>query len=115
GPPLLSNAHRHLDRRALESEGLTQAAGDEPPVAVVEEAGGEQHELRRTRLRLRAEEDARLLAAAHGVRIGGDQLTEEGVEPARRDACVPALESGLHRGHELLGMTTGLRGDIHPR
>src|SRR5699024_6684607 len=30
GPPLLWNAHRHLDRRALESEGLTQAAGDEP-------------------------------------------------------------------------------------
>src|SRR5699024_4040986 len=76
GRPLLSNAHRHRDRRALESEGLTQAAGDEPPVAVVEETGGEQHELRRTRLRLRAEEDARLLAAAHGVRIGGDQLTE---------------------------------------
>ncbi len=45
--PLLTHAHGDLDGRALEAEGLAQAALDEAAVAGIQEAGGEQHELGR--------------------------------------------------------------------
>lgn len=45
--PLLTHAHGHVDGRALEAEGLAQAALDEAAVAGIQEAGGEQHELGR--------------------------------------------------------------------
>ena len=45
--PLLTHAHGHVNGRALEAEGLAQAALDEAAVAGIQEAGGEQHELGR--------------------------------------------------------------------
>src|SRR5690606_41698925 len=87
---LLPHAHRDVDRRALEAELLAQPALDEAPVARLDEAGGEQHEPRGPGAGLRAEQDARLLAAPHRVRVGGDQLAEEGREPARRQPGVTA-------------------------
>src|SRR5690606_29767301 len=91
-PSLLTPAHRHLDGRTLEPEGLAQPALDEPAVAGLDEPRGEDHEARRAGRCLRRIEDARLLPAAHGVRVGGDELTEEGVEPARGDARLPRVE-----------------------
>ncbi len=49
------------------------------------------------------------------MRVGRDELTEERIESSRRNAGVPALESGLHRRHELLRVTSGLRRDVHAR
>src|SRR5699024_12547095 len=78
---LLADAHADLDRRALESEALAQPALDEPPVAVLDEPGGEQHETRGPVVGLGAEQDPRLLSAPHRVRVRRGELTEEGVEP----------------------------------
>src|SRR3954451_15269688 len=85
----LADAHVDDDRRAFEAVQLAQAALDDPAVALVEEAGREQHEGRRARRRLRAEQDAGLLAAPDGVRVLGDELRQEGVELAGRDALIP--------------------------
>ncbi|MBG9885290.1 hypothetical protein ABE10_01540, partial [Bacillus toyonensis] len=81
----------------------------------VEEAGREEDEGRRTRRRLRAEQDPRLLPATHGMRMGGDQLGEEGVELPGRDAAVPVLQRGLQRRDELVEVTAGPCRDVHPR
>src|SRR5689334_6253103 len=75
---LLAHPHRDVDRGAVEAELLAQPALDEAPVARLDEPGGEEHEPRRLGAGLGAEEDARLLAAPDRVRVGGDQLTEEG-------------------------------------
>ena len=49
------------------------------------------------------------------VRVRGDDLAEEGVEPGGRDPGVPRVQSGLQRGDEPVEMPSGLRGDIDPR
>lgn len=87
---LLAHPHRDVDRGALEAELLAQPALDEASVAVLQEARGEQHEARRLGARLGTEEDPGLLAAADGVRVRGDDLAEEGVQPAGGDAGLPA-------------------------
>ena len=69
-PALLPDPHVDPDRRADEPELLAQPPLDEAPVARLEEAGREQHERGRPRRGLRPEQDARLLAAAHRVRMG---------------------------------------------
>src|SRR5690606_18497307 len=66
-PALLAHPDRDLDRGALETELLAQPALQEPPVAGLEEAAGEQHELRGPGGGLGAEQDPRLLAATHRV------------------------------------------------
>src|SRR5689334_11459419 len=71
---LLADAHVEDDRGALEAIDLAEAADDVPPVARVEEPGREHHECRRAARRLRAEEDARLLAATDRVRMRGREL-----------------------------------------
>ncbi len=82
---------------------------------MLQEAGGEEHEARGLGARLGAEEDARLLAAADRVRVGGDDLAEEGVEPAGGDAGLPALDRGLDRGDQLLHMPAGEGRDVDAR
>src|SRR5690606_40709087 len=94
---LLPHAHGDLDGRPLEAEGLPQATLDEAPVLGVQEARGEDHEARRSRGRLSGEEDLGLAPAAHGVRMFGDELAQEGVEPTGGDALVPAGQRELHR------------------
>ena len=82
--------HVHVDRAALEAVQLAQPPGDEPTVLRVQESGGEQHERRRPVRGLRAEQDARLLAAAHRMRVLRGELGQQRVELAGRDAGVPA-------------------------
>ncbi len=82
---------------------------------MLQEAGGEEHEARRLGARLGAEEDARLLATADGVRVGGDDLTEERVQPARRNAGLPAVQRRLDRRNQLLHVAAGEGGDVDPR
>ena len=84
-----------MHRGAREAELLAQAAPDEPHVAGVQPARGEQDDSGRAALRLSAEEDARLLPAAHRVRVGRDDAPEEGVEPAGGDAGPPALQRDI--------------------
>src|SRR6478672_11431786 len=112
---LRADAEGYLDRGALEAELLTQPALEEPSVAGLDEAGREDHEPRRPGRGLRREQDARLLAAAHRVRVGGDDLAEERVEPARRHAVVPRLQGPLQRRDELLDRTPGLGRDVDAR
>src|SRR5689334_2619700 len=94
---LLAHPDGHLDGGALEAELLAQPALEEASVAGLDEAGGEDHEPRRAGRGLRGEEDPRLLASANRVRVGGDDLAEEGVEPTGRDAVVPRVERALQR------------------
>src|SRR3954447_23172199 len=77
---LLPRTLLEVDGSPHEAELLAQAALDEAQVARVEQAGGEQHEGRRRGRRLGAEEHLRLLAAAHRMRVLGDQPTEERVQ-----------------------------------
>src|SRR5699024_10165450 len=112
---LLPDPYPDDDRRAREGEVLTEAAFDEAAVAVLEEPAGEDDEPRRTGAGLGREQDAGLLAAAQGVRVRGDQLAEEGVEPPGGDPAVPRLQRRLDRRHQLLGVPAGLRGDVHAR
>ncbi len=79
---------------------------------MLQEAGGEEHEARGLGACLGAEEDARLLAAADRVRVGGDDLTEEGVEPAGGDTGLPALDRGLDGRDQLLHVPAGDGRDI---
>src|SRR5699024_5761897 len=81
-PALLPDPDADLDRGALEGERLPQPPLDEPPVAGIEEPGGEQHEPGRAGVSLGAEQDARLLPAPHRVRMGCGELTKKGVQPA---------------------------------
>ena len=69
GAALLADAHRELDRGALEPELLTEPALDEAPVAGLDEAGGEEDEPRRPGPGLGGEEDAGLLPTADRVRV----------------------------------------------
>src|SRR3954451_4739322 len=96
-PPKLTSALALLTRALLQvargadgAELLAQAAFDEAQVARIQQAGGEQHEGRRGGGGLGAEEHLRLLAAAHGVRVLGDQPAEEGVQLAGADPRLPA-------------------------
>ncbi len=91
---LFTHAHVDLDGRALKAKGLTEPAGDKAAVARIQEAGGEQHELRRAAGRLGAEEDAGLLSAADRVGVRCYKFTQESVEPAGRDALVPVPGPG---------------------
>ena len=112
---LLAHAHRDLDRGALEAELLAQATLEEAAVARLDEARGEDDEARRTRRRLRREEDARLFAAAHSVRVRGHDLAEEGVEAAGRHAGVPRLERRLDRRHQPVHVPPGEGRHVGPR
>src|SRR6185369_12898860 len=76
----LAHALVDHDRGAREAELLTEPAFDETLVPGVELARGEQRERRRRDRRLCAEHDPGLLAAAHRVRVLGDQSSEERVQ-----------------------------------
>src|ERR1700759_4842372 len=58
-----ADPHRDLHRVAGEAELLAQLPFHEPPVGGLEEAGGEQHEVRRAHAGLGGEQDLRLAAA----------------------------------------------------
>src|SRR5512133_2238200 len=77
--PLLAHAHRNVNGRARELEGLAQAPLDDASVLRVEKAGGEENELGGSGGSLGREQDLGLLASAHGVRVLRDKLTEEGI------------------------------------
>ncbi len=81
---------------------------------MLQEAGGEEDEPRRLAARLGTEQDAGLLAATDRVRVGGDDLTEEGVQPAGGDARLPARQRRLDRRDQLLHVAAGERRDVHP-
>ncbi len=49
------------------------------------------------------------------MRVGRDQLAEEGVQPARRDPGLPARQGGLDRGDQLLHVPAGAGRDVDPR
>src|SRR4051812_49241071 len=100
--PFLPHAHVDVDRAALEAKDLSKAPRDEPTVLGIEEPGREQHECRRATRRLGTEQDARLFATAHRVRVLGSELGEQRVELASRDAGVPGFESKLERRNQLL-------------
>ena len=61
------------------------------------------------------EQDPRLLAAADRVRVRGDELAEEGVEPAGRDPVLPGLERRVQGRHQLVHVPAGARRDVDPR
>src|SRR3954464_1342978 len=113
--PLLPHADGHLDGGPHEAELLAQPALDEPAVAGLEEAAGEQDEPWWPCGGLRGEEDARLLAGADRVRVGRDDLAEAGVEPAGRDAGVPGLQRRLDGRHEAVHVAPGPCRDVAPR
>jgi spermidine synthase len=73
GVALGPDAHRDLDRAALEAELLAQLPLDEPAVGRLEKPGGEQHEVRRPDPGLGGEQDLGLPAAAHRRRGRGHQ------------------------------------------
>src|SRR6185436_20038280 len=73
------------DRRADEAEVLAQSPLEEPKVARVQLAAGEQDECRRRDRGLGPEHDPGLLAAPDRVRVLGNQPAQERVEGARRD------------------------------
>ena len=81
--------HGDLDGSALESEFLAQAAFQIAAVAMLQEAGGEDYETRRSGGGLGSEENPRLLAAPQRMRVRGLNLAQEGVELAGRYALVP--------------------------
>ena len=81
--------HGDLDGSALEAELLAQAAFQIAAVAVLQEAGGEDHETRRSGGGLSGEENPRLLAAPQRMRVCSLNLAQEGVELAGRYALVP--------------------------
>src|SRR6478736_2926938 len=85
------------DRRTDEAELLAQSALDEPLVRRVELAAREEDERRRRGRGLGAEQDLGLLAAAHRVRVLGDQPAEEGVQRTGGHAGLPALERLVER------------------
>ena len=62
-----------------------------------------------------AEHDLGLLAAAHRVRVLGDQPAEEGVERAGRDPGLPALQRLVQRRDQPVDVPAGARGDVDPR
>src|SRR6516225_1201070 len=111
---LFPQPHGHLDRGALEAELLAQPPFDEPAVGLLEDSGGEQHEVRRLGARLRGEQDPRLAAAAHRRRGGRDQLVQERVELPGGDALLPARQGLLDGGDQLLDVPAGGGGDVHP-
>ncbi len=82
---------------------------------MLQEAGGEEDEPGRLDAGLGPEEDAGLLATAHRVRVGGDDLAQEGVQPAGGDAGLPAVDRGLDRRHQLLHVPTGDGRDVDAR
>ena len=86
---LFADMYGYLDGSALEAELLAQAAFQVAAVAVLQEAGGEDHETRRPCGGLGGEEDPRLLAASQRMRVRGLNLAQEGVELAGRYALVP--------------------------
>src|SRR5215218_405371 len=110
-----AHAHVHDDRRPLETVDLAQASLDESAVARIEEPRREEHERRRSRRRLGAEQDARLLAAAYGVRVLLRELGEECVELAGGDAGVPRVERELECRHELFEVASGAGRHVHAR
>ena len=86
---LLADVHGDLNRRAFEAEFLAQTPFDVAAIAMLQEAGGEDHEARRSGGRLRREQDSRLLAATQRMRVGSLDLAKERVEFAGGDALVP--------------------------
>ena len=81
--------HGDLDGGALEAELFAQATFQIAAVAVLQEAGSEDHKTRRSGRGLGGEEDPRLLAASQGMRVCSLNLAQEGVELAGRYALVP--------------------------
>ena len=65
--------------------------------------------------RLGGEEHLRLLAAAHRVRVLGDQPAEERVQLAGADPRLPARQRLLQRRHQPVDVPAGPRGDVDPR
>ena len=110
---LLADVHGDLNRRAFEAEFLAQGTLDVAAVAVLEEAGGEDHETRRARGCLRGEEDSRLLATTQRVRVGGLNFAEEGVELACRNTLIPGFQGLIHGSRQTVGVPAGLGGQIH--
>src|SRR5690625_1045568 len=88
-PALLPHPHADLDRGAGEVEVLPQPPLDEPPITRLDEPGSEQDEPGRTRAGLGGEEDPGLLPAPHRMRVRRREFTQEGVQPAGRDALLP--------------------------
>ena len=64
---------------------------------------------------LGAEQDLGLLAAAHRVRVLGDEPAEEGVELAGGDPRLPPGERGVERRHQPVDVPAGPGGDVDPR
>src|SRR5699024_5578704 len=88
-PALLPDAHPDHEGRAGEAEVLPQPTLDEATVPVLEEPAGEDHEPWRPGAGLGREQDPGLLPPAQGMRVGGHQGAEEGVQTSGRDARVP--------------------------
>ena len=86
---LLAYMHRNLDGSALEAELFAQATFQIAAVTVLQEAGGEDHETRRSGGGLGGEENPWLLAAPQRMRVRGLNLAQERVELAGRYALVP--------------------------
>src|SRR5215472_11605355 len=111
----LAQPQRNPHRAAGEAELLPQPPLDEPPVARLQEPGGEQHEVRRPDPRLGGEKNLRLAAAPHRRGGGGDHVGQPGVEPAGRHPRFPAGQRGFQGGHQPVHPPPGQRGDVHPR
>src|SRR5680860_1185278 len=99
----LVSAHPHPVRGGKQPKILfaTQATTRPPTFVLFTHEGG------RPRGRLGRKQDLGLLAAAHGVRVSGDQFAQERVELARGDAAVPFGERLVHGSLETVGVPSG--------
>lgn len=111
---LVPHTHGELHGRAVETELLTQPALDEPAIAGLQEARGEQHDVRRANAHLGGEHHLRLSSASHRRRRRGDERRQPGVEPAGRDPGLPPCQRLVQRGHEPVDMPSGHGRDVHP-
>ena len=103
-----------MHRAALEAEFFPEPALDEPAVPSLQEAGGEQHEMRRPDPGLGREQDLGLLAAANRRRSRRDKRGEPAVEPPRRHPRLPAGQGELERRDQPVYVPAGRRRDIDP-
>src|SRR6266568_3791316 len=95
---------RDLDRAAVEAELLTQPPLHEPAVARLEEARGEQDDVRWPDAGLGGEQDLGLATTAHRRRSRRDQAGQPGVEAAGRHPGLPPFQGLLQREDEPVHM-----------
>ena len=99
---LFPHPHIRDNRCSQESIDFSQATLNKTAVLRVKEPAGEENKSRRPRRSLCAKEDSRLFAAPDWVRVRGNELRQERVELAGRDALVPRRESELEGWHQFL-------------